>query len=540
MKIVKTEQIKRAMALIRVSSLGQEGNTSRQTQESEIQEHCSRHDLELLEIVAIVESARSSELRTQYAAFMEKADRLGARHLVFHRYDREARNLTDTERNEKLVREGRLVLHYVIDGKILDGNSPDSEFFNRDIQAAINKNYSRELSSKVVRALQAKAEMGWYPSTHPPLGYITQKLKTAAGFERRRGAIVIPNPDRRAVRQIQREFELRAETPTPSLRDVRNRIIAEGLIPVEKIKNYHIGSVEKRLKNLFYNCKVLWNGSVYEGKHERIIAETLFWKVQKTFGTKTPYLKNPDALFGNGWIKCAEAACGSFITFDPKTKKIKATGEEKTYRYYRCSNGRKIHTKLKSVSEESVMGQLSEAVKQISIRENFRNELLQAVNKTLTKAKNVAREDLDRYEAAQVLLKDREDQLYDHFAAGAIDLEIYNGQRKRLQAERLEYTSMMKIAQAKISDTAEETVESLIELATNAESLWNYMTNAERRELLGKLLSNRWLDGVTVRYEIVKPLRTLSEMKENSGWRRERDSNSRWGISPNTISNRAP
>jgi hypothetical protein len=35
----------------------------------------------------------------------------------------------------------------------------------------------------------------------------------------------------------------------------------------------------------------------------------------------------------------------------------------------------------------------------------------------------------------------------------------------------------------------------------------------ERRLLLDKLLSNRKLDGASVPYEIVKPLRVLSEMR---------------------------
>lgn len=66
------------------------------------------------------------------------------------------------------------------------------------------------------------------------------------------------------------------------------------------------------------------------------------------------------------------------------------------------------------------------------------------------------------------------------------------------------------------------------------------MARLERRELLDKPLSNRWLDGLTVRYEIIKPLRTLSEMKENEIWRTGRDSNSRYAINVNSLSKRAP
>ncbi len=524
---------RKAIAPLRVSSLGQEGNTSRMTQERDCKEYCRHHGLEL-EIVPIVETARDSELRQKHAAILSRALKQGIRHIIYHKYDREARNLTDSEKNEKLAREGRIVLHYVIDGKILHQGSPDSEFFNRDIQAAINKNYSRDLSTKVRNATQTKAEGGWWPGTRPPDGYIQQKLKSDRGFERRRGSIIVADSNTQTVRRVQREFEIRAETPMPTFREVRSRVLAEGLVPPDQIKKYHTGAIERRLKNTFYDGRFEWSGVEYSGKHERIISESLFWKVQETFGKKSAFRKNPDALFGHGWLKCAEPACGCSVVFDPKVKKIKSTGQTKTYRYYRCSNGKGVHKTLKglAISEGSIMDQFSNAVREISIRNDFRDELMRAVNETLLKARRAVKDDLDRYQAALTELRTREDRAYDHFASGAIDLETYNRQRKRCQEEAVQFANLMQQAQLRINDVAAETVESIIELATNADSLWIHMTTEERRLLLDKLLSNRVLDGVTVRYELIKPLRTLCEMKTDSRWRRGGDLNPRYGFTP--------
>ncbi|MBV2168686.1 MAG: hypothetical protein KUL82_08260 [Bdellovibrio sp.] len=74
----------------------------------------------------------------------------------------------------------------------------------------------------------------------------------------------------------------------------------------------------------------------------------------------------------------------------------------------------------------------------------------------------------------------------------------------------------MRQTQLKINGTDAETVDSIIELDNKAESLWIHMSAEEKRELLDKLLSNRWLDGLNVRYEIIKPLRTLAEMNGKS------------------------
>ncbi len=502
---------KKAIAPLRVSSSGQEGNTSWLTQKRECEEYCRRLGLDLIDAVPLVETARKTELRKEYKAAISMALKGDIQHVLFHKFDRETRNLTDNEQNEDLVKQGRLVLHYVVDNKILHAGSPDSEFFNRDIQAAINKNYSRDLSTKVRKSLQAKAESGWWPGCRPPDGYIQEKFKDNRGFEKRRGSIIVPDKNPKVIKRVQREFEIRAEVPTPSFKEIRNRIIAEGLVSDDQIQKYHPSIVEKHLKNIFYDGRYDWHGVEYNGKHERIISSELFWKVQETFGKRNNFRKNPNTLFGHGYLRCADPACGCSIVFDPKVKTIKETGETKTYKYYRCSNGKKIHSSLKglSVTEESIMNQFGKAVREISIQNDFRDELMKAVNETLHKTRRAVKDDLDRYEAALMELQAREDLAYSHFASGAIEQDTYNRQRNLSKDKRMEYMTLMKQAQLQINEVAGETIESIIELATNAESLWNHMTTLERRELLDKLLSNRWLNGVTVEYEIVKPLRTL-------------------------------
>lgn len=518
---------RKAIAPLRVSSSGQEGNTSWETQKRECEEYCRRYGLELVDVTPIAETARKSELRTKYKAAISKALKNGIQHILFHKYDREARNLTDNEQNEDLVRQGKIVLHYIADQKILHEKSPDSEFFNRDIQAAINKNYSRDLSTKVRKATRTKAESGWWPGCRPADGYINQKLRSERGFEQRRGSIIVRDPNEQIVKRIQREFEIRAENPTPSFREIRNRVISEGLVPPEQIKKYHASCIEKHLKNIFYDGRYVWHGIEYDGKHERIITPDLFWKVQETFGKKNFFRKNPDALFGHGYIKCANPACGCSVIYDPKVKKLKSTGESKLYKYYRCSNGKKAHESLRGLAttEESIMNQFGNAVTEISIQEDFRDELMKAVNETLVATRRAVRDDLEKFKAALSEVDEKENRAYDHFASGAIELDLYNQQRKRLQEERRTYAKLMEQTQLRINGKAAETVESIIELATNAKSLWIHMTTQEKKELLDQLLSNRWLDGLSVRYEIIKPLRTLSEMKEDSNWRRDRDLN---------------
>ena len=129
---------------------------------------------------------------------------------MFYMNDREARNLTDNEKNEQLVRDGKIVIHYVNENKVLEEDSPVSDFFMRDIFAVQNKNFSRVLSVKVNDVMRRKAEDGWFPGNRPTLGYMHQRLRDASGREMKRGTIIVPDSDKRKVCQVQREFELRA------------------------------------------------------------------------------------------------------------------------------------------------------------------------------------------------------------------------------------------------------------------------------------------------------------------------------------------
>ena len=79
-----------------------------------------------------------------------------------------------------------------------------------------------------------------------------------------------------------------------------------------------------------------------------------------------------------------------------------------------------------------------------------------------------------------------------------------------------------------ITDVSMETAKTILELATNAESLWKMASPQERKEFLEQLLSNPVLNGTTVEYQIRKPFVTLSEMKQDENWRREWDSNPRY------------
>ena len=101
----------RALGIVRVSSKKQGDNNSPGVQRDGIRAYAVANDLDLVEVVQIEESAKSSEARVKFHAALEKAKRNKARHLVFWVWDRSTRNFTDYELLEDLIRRDEMVLH---------------------------------------------------------------------------------------------------------------------------------------------------------------------------------------------------------------------------------------------------------------------------------------------------------------------------------------------------------------------------------------------------------------------------------------------
>ncbi len=515
----------KAFAVLRVSSKRQKDGVSHETQEAEIKRYCEEHGLVLAQddIIPIVESA-FKEIRNKYAAAMDRSIRQKAQHILFYMFDRETRNLTDNEKNERLVKDGTIILHYVHDRKVLHKKSPGADFFMRDIQAVTNKHQSRNMGEKISDACKVKAEKGWFPGNHVYLGYMHVRPKDDKGNEIRKAQTTII-VDETTAPLVRREYELRAKGMT--YEQIREQIVGEGLaqkcgFPVKK---YWVSAIEWRLKNKFYSGSFDWKGIEYEGKHPLFIPKPIRDKVALTFGKKKVRRITGDygALTG-GWLTCAD--CGCNIVYDPHTKRIKATGEIRTYHLYHCTNGKTDangapwHKSRKGmyVSEDTLWEQFSGVIDEIMISEELAEKITERLNESFVNAEAKMKEALRKYEAALGGIDERKDQAYDLFATGTLDSEMFQRQIQRLKTEKEQMIAEMDRVKRSTVGSVKEIAVSTLQLATSVKTLWNSRSAWERREFLEKLLSNQRLRGATVEYELRKPFQVVSQMQRNSKW----------------------
>lgn len=528
---MKNDKSNKAWALIRISSLAQKDNNSFENQRQHIKSYAEQAKLDLVHIEEIVESASGKKDRKQYKAFMRNFLNKKIKNLIFYTNDRESRNLTDYEENERLVRSGEMILHYALDKKVFDIKTPDSDFLNRDFMGVMSTHYSRDLSTKVKNGSRVKAESGWSPICVPPLGYIHQKLKNAHGFEKQKGTILIVDPNLKNVEQVKREFELRSQNPTPSLEQIRRVIIAEGYLSPDRIKKYHVAAIEKRLKNIFYNGRFIWSGKEYVGKHQCFIDNTTFQKVQDSFGQRNPYGKKGVGVFRNGWLKCSKDGCGCHIIYDPRKKLIKSTGNEKLYKHYRCTNGKKAHqdTKGLRVEEAEILSQFGSVIDLISIPEAFAKQILDQINNNQLQRIEKMKKEMESLKLSLPLYEKKLMKLYDDYSAGVIDQNDYLNFSKNTKSEKEICLTQVANLERNIGNVKLETVESTLQLAKDAKRLWENRSDAEKVKLLEVILSNQRLNGVTVEYILKKPFYILSEMSRDLNWRR------RWDLNPRNL-----
>lgn len=335
--------------------------------------------------------------------------------------------------------------------------------------------------------------------------------------------IIVPDPNHKNVKWVQREFELRAQGYT--LEQIRDIIVNENLVPPNKVSEYRASTVEKRIKNPFYRGEFRWKGELYKGKHELIIPQHILNKIDGV-PTKayTRRFTADEGILAGGFLKCADENCGCNIVYDPKTKMNKATGQTRIFKYYHCTNGRKVHQSMSgmNITESEIWRQLSSALDAITISEQQAQEFSAALNDLERELKGGAAESIQKLESERAELEARMNKLMDMYLDVQIEKELFEKQKARIKAQMQDLDRQIADLKGDSSQVLEN-AESTLELAKLAKDLWKDRSDRERRDLLNELLSNPTWDGVSVRYELKKPFALLREMKRLEDWRRLRD-----------------
>jgi len=170
-----TPKINLALLYVRVSSKAQEDGFSLAAQEKLGHEYSQKKNLKIVKSWKVSESAWRSE-RAAFNLLIEYAKRHDEiKHIIFDVTDRMTRNDFDKLKIYTLIKEHGKTIHLARSNKVFDKNSGSEEEFMLDIEVAVAKKQSNDISRKTKMGMLEKAEQGLYPSV-APIGYKNNRL----------------------------------------------------------------------------------------------------------------------------------------------------------------------------------------------------------------------------------------------------------------------------------------------------------------------------------------------------------------------------
>jgi site-specific DNA recombinase len=462
---------RQAVVYARVSSKEQEKEGfSIPAQLKLLREYAAAQEFTITQEYVDVETAK----QTGRSAFGEMVAYLKAhpaiRVLLVEKTDRLYRNLKDWVTVDELEVE----IHFPKEGVVLSRDSRSSEKFMHGIKVLMAKNYIDNLSEEARKGMQEKAEQGIWP-TVAPLGY-----RNVAGPDGRK--IIEPDPESAPL--IAHLFEWYANGSL-SLKEAAQKARAAGLVFRKSGAPVPASTVHSTLRNRLYTGDFEWNGHVYLGKHQPLVTRELWERVQGVLdgrhAKKHRRVKHDFAF--SGLIACGH--CGCSIVGEIKKQR---------YVYYHCT-GYKGRCEEPYVREEVIEQRFTDLLGRLK----FDDEVLEWVREALDASHaDEVREHEDaikRLRAECDRLQNRIHAMYVDKLDGKVDDAFFERMSGEWRAEQDRCQREIERHQTADQSYLEEGVR-ILELARNAQRLFEKQEPREKRRLLNFLVSNcSWKSG---------------------------------------------
>lgn len=491
-----------AIILARVSSREQEEGQSIPAQVRRLTDYAIRKNLRVTQTFQITESS-TKETRKQFdqiIAVVKKAREPIA--LITDTVDRLQRSFRETPLLDEMRKQGKLELHFLREGLIVNKDSNSAQLLQWDIGVLFASSYVRQLSDNVKRSKEQSLRNGeWIAKA--PFGYKNVTLPTG----KKTIEVDLDNAP-----FVVRMFELYA-TGNQSFQTVAEEMNKLGL---RNVNGNPIGAsrVEITLKNPFYFGVMRVKGELYAHKYEPLIQEHLFDRVQDVMEghNKAPVHYAGHPILFRGLITCEN--CGCTVTGDIKKQK---------YIYYSCNNSKRICEKV-WVREEKILEPLLEYLDKIQLPDALIEEIVDYLKRSYAHEQEFFKHSQERLRKELDSIQNRLSKLIDMHLDGAIDSEIYHLKLEEYKKRQREITSEM-VAHVNADETCLITAKTVLGLAKRAKELFTSSKMVEKQELLNLVFSNLKLDGKKLSVTLREPFFTILAVLHQPANLRMLDSN---------------
>ncbi len=435
---------RRAVGYIRVSDESQVDGHSLSAQRREIEQWCGPHGYELVKVYAdegVSAHTDRIEKRPQLLALLEDARKGLVDVVVVHTIDRWARNVGVQREALRRLGEAEVGFYSVMEN--LDWTTPVGRFALNSLGGAAEL-MSDLLGVHVLKAQRERVNLG-RPNGPTPFGY---EVSEPGG---------VPMVVLRKAEAIQQVYERRAlGESTGSLA----RWLNSAGFRTQKGHIFTSHAVKDLLNTRFYVGRIEYQGEEFPGRHQAIIREELYERVQSRRQRRevTRTVEGPKGLL-QGIVFCGQ--CGHRLQSDRHR-----LGAPR----YRERHALECPNNEKSSVAKPFDDQIGAILQTIQLRSEWRQRM---VNLAVT----------DRTGPDLKVLKEKRRRLSIAYA----DLAMSN---REYRVKLAELDQQLREAGAVWSPDVEEAAK----LFESVPSLWNEATPEERRKLLSPLIERVYVD----------------------------------------------
>jgi site-specific DNA recombinase len=291
-----------------------------------------------------------------------------------------------------------------------------------------------QIAEYVTDGLRRKVEVGG-TTCRAPIGYVNVREPLPDGGEVRTVTV-----DRQRAEIICWGYRTYA-TGLYSIADITTLLEVRGLRSRATrrytSKPLSQSAVHALLSNPYYAGKIKYHGKLYPGRHEPIISEDLFGRVQailaahKLAGERdrkhSHYLK--------GSVFCG--ACGGRLTYSQNT------GNGGTFEYFVCLGNQRHKCSQRAQRVDAVEAAIENHYRTIVATETDRERVRAAVEQKLSEMTETSVQEIERCNALLADLKIQERKLMEKDYRDEISSELFSEESARIKRERLDATAVV-------------------------------------------------------------------------------------------------
>lgn len=503
MKHIKMKTVENKIAQVAVYCRKSQESEDRQalsipSQIDECNLLAENHSTELDDLRYFQESRSAKEPgRPEFNRLIQDVEKGLISIIICWKLDRLARNPID----------GAAILWLLQQGKIQKIITSGKDYFPTDnhvllnIEFGMSTQYSIDLSKNVIRGNKKKLELGWLPGL-APAGYLNNLNDPENA--------IIKDPERFEMIRKAWNLMLTGAYSVPQVLNILNedwgfRTFERKRMPSKPLSKSSLYNI---FNNHFYYGVIVRKEEKYPGKHQPMINEEEFFRVQKILGKKGTTRPQAKQFAFKGYVKCGECNCS--ITAEDTIKK-----GGKKYTYYRCTKKKKgVKCSQRYLNKNEMDRQVAEAIESFSIPIEFKDWAIKCLKFLEKKESKVQTKVFDRLTSQFKKVKTRLSKLTYMRLDESLSEEDFLSTQRDLQNEKCQLQTRLANLDSEATERRRR-VEDVFKFAATAKDWFPEASLEDKNRILLSMGSNFILKDKTLLIEWKKPIGIFRKNKVN-------------------------